>query len=506
MLERLKSTVRHTFIYSLSNIAPKIVGVILLPLYTIKLVQHDFGNWDLIDITIQILGEILILGQASAIILLNNSDEYKEKKGKALFTLTSFLFLVCGILVVFAEGFTSLFPQIFKHSQIQAYYVRVAAYIILLRVMNNMFLAKVRADEQSGFFTIVSLVRVLSTTGITIYFVAFLNRGIGGILYAAAIGEFLAIILLLFKAIPQMQAKLDFDILKVALKFGLPLVLGSVGFMLLNLSDRYIIKFLIGASANAVYGLGYRVAGVLNMFLVLPFTLGLLPIAYKYYGQPDDKRFYSKLMTYSTFFFIWGFIFLSLFGREIISILAEKPGYESAYLVIPLILLSYVLSGMRLTAQLGMLLTKNTKNIAWITLGAAALNITLNFIFIPRFGIMAAAVNTLVAFTIFYFVTQIVSDKYYKIPYENYKLVLLISIGTVLSAIAYFLPGTNLFYEIPLKLIIVAAFPFLLFPFKFYEKAELEILKSPAKILEFVKGIFKGSNEIPIDTETTVEK
>ena len=506
MLDRLKSTVRHTFIYSLSSVAPKVVGVILLPLYTAKLIQHDFGNWDLIDTTIQILSEFLILGQASAIILLNNSAEYNERKGKTLFTLSSFLIVMCSLVVVFAEAFTSLFPQIFKHSQIQAYWVRLTAYIILLRVMNNLFFAKVRADEQSGFFTIVSSVRVLVTTGITIYMVAVLNQGIGGILYAAAMGEFFTIIILLTKAIPQMQAKLDLDILKIGLKFGLPLVLGSVGFMLLNLSDRYIIKFLIGADSNAIYALGYRVAGVLNMFLVLPFTLGLLPIAYKYYGKPDDKRFYSKLMTYSSFFFVWGYIFVSLFSKEIISLLAKKPVYESAYLIVPIILLSYVLSGMRLTAQLGMLLTKNTKPIAWITLGAAALNIVMNFIFIPIYGILAAAIDTLVAFIIFYFVTQIFSDKYYKIPYENNKLALLMGLGTILAAIVYFLPSMNLLFEIPLKLGVTIIFPIILVPFGFYEKAELEILKNPAKLADFIKGIIKGSEEIEVDPKTNIEQ
>jgi len=506
MLERLKGTVRHTFIYSLGAIALKVVGVILLPLYTAKLLQQDFGNWDLIDITIQILGEILILGQASSIILLNNSSEYKEKKETTLFTLTTFLLITCGLLVIFAEGFVSLFPQIFKHSLIQAYYVRLSAYIVLLHVINNLFFAKLRADEQSVFFTIVSLIRILSTAGITIYFVAYLDMGIGGILYAAVIGEFLTITILLFKAIPQMQARFDYNILKVGLKFGLPLVVASAGFYLLNLSDRYIIKFLIGANANALYALGYRIAGLLNSLLIFPFTLGLLPIAYKYFGQPDDKRFYTKLMTYSTFFFTWGFVFLSLFSKEIVSIFSRKPEYESTFLVIPIILLSYVFSGMRSTAQLGMMLTKNTKHIAWITLGAAVLNIILNFILIPRYGIVAAAVNTLVSFIIFYFVTQVVSDKYYKIPYENTKLLLLISTGTVLSSLIYFLPSTDLFVDIILKLILTVSFPFLLFTFKFYEKAELEILTSPSKMLDLAKGIFKGAKETPVDAGTNIEQ
>lgn len=504
MLQRIKSTVRDTLVYSLSNIAPKIVGVILLPLYTSKLALGEFGNWDLLDITITILSEIFILGQASSIILLNNTEEYKEKKDSTLFTLALFVFAICAILALLTVSAISFFPSLFENRLIEASYIRLISYIVLLRVMNSLFLAKIRADEESIFYTIISVLRIILVTCITIYFVAGLDLGITGILYAALIGEIAAVIFLLIKIIPQMKAKFDTAILSVSLKFGLPLVFSSLGFQLLNLSDRYIIKFLLGSEALAPYGLAYRVAGVLNMFLILPFNLSLMPIAYKYYNQKDDKRFFSKLMTYSAFFFIWGFVFLSLFSKEIITIFAGKPEFYGAFAVVPVILLSYVFSGMRLTASLGMMLTKNTKHLAWITLGSAILNIILNFIFIPLFGIIAAAVDTLVAFVIFYFVTNSLSNKYYKIPYENYKLVVMIILGVVLSSIIYFLPEMNSIFEIMIKFVLAAIFPLLLFFFKFYEHAELEILLSPAKIFDLIKQTLRGTKKTTDDTEISI--
>jgi O-antigen/teichoic acid export membrane protein len=500
MLARLKSTLRDTLVYSLSNIAPKIVGVVLLPLYTAKLALGEFGNWDLLDITISILAEIFILGQATSVILFNNSEEYGEKKESALFTITSFILLICGVFVIAAVSVTSFFPEFFAGTQIGVSYIRLISYIVLLRVMNNLFLAKVRADGQAGFYTTVSVFKILVTTGITIYFVGFLEWKIEGIFYAAVIAEFLGLLILSARIVPHLKMKFDPHILSAALKFGLPLVFASIGFLFLNLSDRYIIKFLLGSSALAPYGLAYRVAGVLNMFLVLPFTLGLMPVAYKYFGSRDDTRFFSKLMTYSTFFFIWGFVFLSLFSREIIYIFADKKEYYGSYLIVPLILLSYVFSGMRLTASLGMLLTKNTKHIAWITICAAVLNIILNFIFIPEYGVAAAAMSTLVSFIIFYLVTQLLSGRYYKIPYENGKLLLMIAAGSVLAGLIYFLPAMNLFAGIILKLFIVISFPVILFFFRFYEKAELEILLSPSKLMDLIKGTLTGAGSGPANS------
>ena len=504
MLERLKSTVRDTFVYSLSNITWKIVGVILLPLFTAKLAINDFGNWDLIDNSIQILAEVAILGQASSIIFLNNSRDYKEQKKSTLFTLSAFVFAVCAILVLITELFVSNYSSFFEHSQFKSIYIRLIAYIVLLRVMNNLFFAKVRADEEAGYYSILSIARTLLMTITTIYLVAFSNMGIEGILYAALMAELFTVLVLAIKIIPKMKFEFNRSILIVAMKFGLPLIFSSLGFMLLNQSDRFIIKFLIGAKSVALYGLGYRVAGVLNMFLIFPFTLGLLPVAYKYYGVPDDKRFFTKLMTYSTFFFVWGFIFLSLFSKEIVVVFASQSEYSSAYIVIPIILLSYVLSGMRQTASLGMYLTKNTKHVAWITIASAVLNIILNFILIPRFGILAAAVNTLVSFAIFYFITQLFSDKYLKIPYENYKLIVMILTGVILSSPIYFLPQMNPVISFLIKIIITVSFPFILFFLRFYEKRELDILLSPVKMIDFIKGMIRGSDKAPEDSENII--
>jgi O-antigen/teichoic acid export membrane protein len=157
----------------------------------------------------------------------------------------------------------------------------------------------------------------------------------------------------------------------------------------------------------------------------------------------------------------------------------------------PIILLGYVFSGMRLNASLGMMLTKNTKYIGITTLISAAVNIVLNFILIPHFGIMAAAANTLIAYILFFFLTWYKSNQFYKIPFEGGKLFVLIITGSVLASVIYFLPDMNLLLTVIIKLAIIISFPFIIYFFKFYEKAELDILLNRKKLMEFALGIFK---------------
>jgi len=263
-----------------------------------------------------------------------------------------------------------------------------------------------RALEKSTLYTVVTLTKLFIVVLLVIFFVAVKQMGITGILYAYILSELLVLIVQLPLMMRQMQIRFNLKVVKTAFNFGIPLIFSSIGIMLLNLSDRYMLQVFTDLRTVGLYDLGYRIAGIINMFLIMPFSLTLLPSAYKVFKTEGDKRYYSKLMTYMCFVLVWAGLALSLFSKEIVGIFALNPEYNSAFIVIPIIILSYIFSATRNLASLGMFLTKNTKHIAYITISAAMLNILLNLLLIPKFGMMAAAYNTLISFILFHFITK----------------------------------------------------------------------------------------------------
>lgn len=495
MIDRLKQLVRHSAVYSINSIIEKGVGVILIPLITSQLLLSDVGNWDLIDNTVNIMAEVLLFGLATVVMFFNNPQEYPYERKSSFFTLTVFLLFLSALFIILTEAVLSykIFP--ITISETIAGTVRIASYVIGIRAINSFILGKLRADEKSVHYTVLSSSKIIIRTTLMIILLLFTEQKLMGIFTASLIAEVFILICLFPVLVKNSTVKLNAPALKISLRIGATLVLSTIGFNILNLSDRYIIKYLIGGDEVARYGLGYRSAGILNMFLIVPFTLTLLPVTYKIYKQKDDKRYFSKLMTYSSFFFAWGFVALSLFSKEIIKIFGQNKELHSAWVVMPLILLGYVFSGMRLNASLGMLLTKNTKYIGITTIISAAVNIALNFIFIPVYGIIAAAANTLIAYVLFYFLTLYKSNQYYRIPFEHWKLFVLIAVGSALASVIYFLPDISLFPAIIVKLAIIISFPFVIYFFNFYEKAELDILLNRKKLIEFAIGVFKKKDE-----------
>lgn len=477
MLNKIKFTLKHSAIYGLGSVTTKLIGFVLLPLYTKHITVSEYGILGILEITILILSQVLLFGQPNAYMRFYNEKEFIEKRKSTLFTQFISLFFVAIILNIIGYFFADKLASFFSDPTEYTLYFKLCFAIISLRIINTLFLGVLRIKEKSTLYAIASVLRILVILGLNIYFVAFAKIGIRGILYAYVIGNSIMLIVLLPGMISEMIPKFDSKILRSALIFGFPLIFTSLAGMLLNMGDRYILKFLTDYTEVGLYNLGYKIAGVLNVFLIQSFSLALLPMAYKIYGKKGDKRYYSKMQTYFVFVLLWAGLALSLFGKELIKILALNHDYWAAYQVVPYIILAYVFSGAKYVASLGLYLKRKTKYIAYNTIGAAVLNVGLNFLLIPKYKMIGAAIATIISFIALYFATYFVSKRFYKIPYENMKFLKMLVLAVVLFFLSTLTASLNILPRILIKIAIIASFPFILYIFNFYEPIELERIK-----------------------------
>ncbi|MCK4339519.1 MAG: polysaccharide biosynthesis C-terminal domain-containing protein, partial [Candidatus Cloacimonetes bacterium] len=105
------------------------------------------------------------------------------------------------------------------------------------------------------------------------------------------------------------------------------------------------------------------------------------------------------------------------------------------------------------------------------------LNIVLNFILIPKYKMIGAAVATLISFTALYLVTYFVANRFYKIPYENMKLLKMLVLAIVLFFLSTLTADFNILSRILIKITIIISFPFILYFFNFYEQIEIIRIK-----------------------------
>jgi O-antigen/teichoic acid export membrane protein len=475
MLNKLKHTFKHTIIYSIGNVSLKLIGIVLLPLYTTHLESSEYGAYAILEVTSLILVSVLSFRLSTAMMRWwAGTKEYYNKKSIVFTSFISALAIVLffNLLVLpFYNDFSILFFSTENYDE----YFLILFISVSFEILNLFPMELLRIKEKSTLFIIITISKTLTVLFLNILLIAYYKLGIKGILIGHMTGNILVFLITFPFLRKNMVGKFNFGELRGMLNYGFPLVFTTIAMMLMNLGDRYILKYILGYSEVGIYSIGYKIAGVINLFILQSFKMGFLPIAYKQYGyEKQADRFFAKVLTYFVFTLVIAGLSLSLFSKEIVIFFSKREEYWSAYQIIPLMSLAFVLQGIQYVFSLGLHYVKKTKYNAFIVLSIAILNIGLNFLLIPRYKIMGAAITTVISWILMSIFFYYFAQREYHIRYEIFKIILLISIGIVLFIISTFFNDINLIFRILIKVLIIVAFPWILYLVGFYEKIEIE--------------------------------
>lgn len=481
MLDKLKHTFSQTVIYSLGNLTTKMVGLILLPLYVSELTTTDYGVLSLLEVTSQIL--VAVLGMHLSKAMMRWYAEEKDLSRQKSIVLNTYgsVFIVAVIYVVgfqfFDEGLSVLY---FGKADFKVYFSWLSFWVAA-EMLNRVTLDLIRIYERTLFFLLITVSKFVAILGLNILFVAYYKMGVEGIILGQVIGNSLVLVLT-FPFIYHKIRGASFDkiILSEMMSYSFPLIFSTLSTMILTMSDRFMIKYLASYSEVGVYSLGYKVASVLNVFVIQSFQMGFLPIGYKMFKEKNAPQFFARVMTYLLFVLFFIGLGISLFSKELIVFFAKSnQAYWVAYTVIPLLILSFVFRGANYMVSLGLHYTKNTRFNAYILILAATVNVVLNYITIPIYGIYGASLASVVANAIMLVMFYHFSQKYYPINYELVRLLKVFIVGILLLATGLWVDYSA--YEslssLIVKAILLISFPVLLRLVKFFSATELAAFK-----------------------------
>jgi O-antigen/teichoic acid export membrane protein len=371
-----------------------------------------------------------------------------------------------------------------------------------LQIIKRIPLTMMRLQRRAILFSLSNVIQLIITLLLTIYFIVYKGKKLDGIFEAQIIGFACLLLFNIRYILNNIHLRFELTILKEMLGYSYPLMLSALGGILLNVADRYFIKFMEGLENMGIYSLGFKIANVLRLVFMQSVFSAINPLRFRMMNDPNHQRFYSKIMTYSIFIFIILQMGLMFFSKELLFFLAENKenwSYEhvnGAVQIIPLLCFAQLFEILRNNARFGLNIVKKTKIISGVMLFSAALNILFNFIFIHLFGTIGAAIATLTAQIIFFTLIYHYAQRYYFIPYELKKVFMMIGLVIGLSIIAYSINSMMLFPRLIIKILLIGSFPFILYFMKFYEQVELQRIigtwkkwKNPRNWLSNIKDI-----------------
>lgn len=469
--QRIKETAQHTIIYGLGGILTQAVGFFLIPIYTRYLGTDEYGLLELFNIFSAILLAFFGMGLYSA--LFRSYYDYDDEENRICVIITCFYFILFALFVVlppsliFAYKFSTC---IFGDARYTAFF-QIIVCTGTLGALNRIPLATFRARKESKKFASLSFLYFLVRIGLILYFVVWLQRSIFGVLMGSLIGTGFSTVISIAVIVKNLRFRFSLLELRKLLRFGLPIIPTDLTVIILTLADRFYLKHYASLTEVGLYSLGYRFGMIVSVLLFTPLSLILPAMIFSLEKKDYAREFYAKLLTYIVFLGAFISLGISNISQDVLKIIATRAFWE-AYKVVPLICLSYVLFGCRGMLGVGMLLTRRTEYLSLTMVIGAVANLVLNFILIPKYSMMGAAVATVISSFVILISRYPISNRLYRLSFEWWRIIKIVCCATILYLVGLMIVIDLIWLSVVVKTLLSLSFPFVLLLTKFYYASE----------------------------------
>lgn len=444
----IRKLANHTSQYFLGEILIIISSLISFPIFVRILTEAEYGILTIVSMTIDVVVLFTSAGLRHALFRFYGENlKTSPRQATELFATVFWATVgLSGVGVIFLAGISWLPFDTFKYTDV-VHLLAFASVLVLFRNTSELILGLLRIREKTTLFMIGHVTQKYAGMLLAIYFLVFLKMRILGLFKGLVIGEGIILIgLVVYILFLYRSGIWHFSVPRFleCARYGIPLVGQTFSGFINSVGDRYVILFLKGETAVAIYTTGYNLARYVQTLFVDTLEAAMIPLTMNVYAEHGHEKAGEVVAQYYT---IYAFIFFPvIFGmfaiaRETTIIVASIKYLESAGLV-GVVSIGVMIAGLFFPATIGLHLQKKTPVVAQIMFLTAAINMVFNFIFIPIWGIMGAAVATLIS-CIFQIAYGLFKSRNYLTVKHNYHFYVTCLLGAVIMYLALFFAPQN---------------------------------------------------------------
>ena len=473
---------KNTITYGIGHTLTRFIPFLLLPIYTNFLIPDEYGAALYLQSYFSFLMVIYLFGFDVSLIRFYVLAENQEDKQK-IFSSGFISILTIGSILSIVLIFCSPFLADVLNDQNSSYFdsgiIIICVFTLFFDSINGFSLLVLRAEEKAYKFLLIRIIGSLLNFTLNIIYIVILKSGIIGIFISNLIASGLSF----FMVLPIIKSNFKFKFSKIIFsdltRFGVPYIFSGLAILVMDLIDRIILKQYKGLDDVGIYGAAYKLAMIMAI-IVGGFRFAWHPFFLSVSKQDNAKNVFSKILTLYTFVTFFVLVLVSTIVPTIVRI--KIPGgfifgakYWAGIKIIPVIMLSYLCYGVYVNFIIGIYLSKKSIYIPFVVGISAVVNILLNFLLIPLYGIWGAAVTTLISYILMMTIMYFINNKLYPVKYEYLKLGS-IFISAVSAFTVYYM---NIFDNNPVNsLLSISIFICLSFLFRVINLEELSKLKN----------------------------
>lgn len=450
-MSREKQLVKNTIIIVFGKICTQCVSFFLLPIYTTLLSTSDFGIVDLLNTYISLLVPIICLKLDNGTFRFLIDSRNEENKKSTILSTAFFSILINSIIFILI--------MLLLNNVIKFEYFYFLIFNVVISMFSSFLLESSRGLGDNVTYSEGSFIIASGSILFNVIFVVFVRLGAQGMLISFLLANLIGAIFVFFKlkyyAIIKLKSfKLDF--LKELYFYSIPLIPNSISWWIINSSNRTIISYFLGVSANGIYSAANKFSGLyitIYSMLNMTFTESVV----MHIKDNDSGEFLSNVIN----------TIIKLFSCICIGIIACMPfvfpimineKFGEAYYHIPILMTSSLVNvGVGMCTAI-YVAKKLSKRIATFSIASAFINIIINIILIKYIGLFSASISSLVAYlvTLILMIRDLRKVIRIKIQIQYIVSILLVLLFTTIS---YYI--NNLYLNIA-TLVIACIFSFVL--------------------------------------------
>jgi O-antigen/teichoic acid export membrane protein len=423
LFHKIRELSTNLAIYGLGDVVVSIVNFFLLPLFVNYLTAEDYGVLGLLG-SVEVIAKIVFrFGLDGSFMRLFYDCGDDRARQRLASTIFFFLLTLNGtVLAVALLASPALARHLFGGADV------TALRLVLLNTFAIGFtflpFHVLRMEKQSVTFSVLTLARSVSTIGLRIFLVIGLQLHVLGVVLADVIVTAALMVVLLRWFAPLIRPAFSRAILREALAFGVPRVPHAAAQQIMAVGDKFILTRFRPMSDIGVYSMAVSFGLTQKLFLSA-FESAWAPFYYATIREPDAPRVFRLVTTYGVAVLALLTAGLSAIGRDAVAAMTHgrllapgDPRWSAVGPVVTWTAIGVFLQGVYLLTSIGLNITRRTQYYPVATITAAAANVALNFVLIPRFGIVGAAWANAAAYAVQAALGFSFSQRFYPIPYE----------------------------------------------------------------------------------------
>jgi O-antigen/teichoic acid export membrane protein len=393
--------VRDIIWVAISQAITSALGIITLPALTKSYTTESYGIWAQINVTVGLVVPLLTLQFGSAVVRFLAGEKDKTKRRRSLGAMFYTILIFSIVLFVAINIFSAQLSNFLFDNPAYIHFVRLtflwasvdAVFTFFISYLRAMGQIKTLAGIQVGF----SIARMILIIGMASH-----SFGLDRIIIWIILVDLLFAVGVIFLVVRKEGFPTPNLIgIKTFLVFSIPQVPVVLLGWILSSSDRYFITHFLNLSQVGIYSSTVLLSGIISM-LFYPINFVLLPTVSKAWeqNQKDDVKSYFE---YSTKVLLTlavpAVIGLAMLSQPVLKI-ATTSEYMAGWQLILLLSTGCIFNGLSQINVYIIYLVKKTTRLLLLALITSTISVGINYLLIPKIGIIGAAISNITAYFI----------------------------------------------------------------------------------------------------------